>query len=100
MKLNQSQTESFELLYANISNALMYAKDLGKIKEINPVINPIVIKLEWIMSSLNSRVPSDKKKYVREMDTLFYDEMLRIMSGMSNEEKKELETALKQYTNG
>ena len=90
MKLNQSQAESFELLYASICNVLLYAEDLLKTNLREPMA-PMVTKLRWLKTAIELKIPADKRKTAREDDHLFYDELLRCATHMGKKEKDKLE---------
>ena len=90
MKLNQSQAESFELLYASICNGLLYAEDLLKTNLREPMA-PMVTKLRWLKTAIELKIPADKRKTAREDDHLFYDELLRCATHMGKENKEKLE---------
>ena len=90
MKLNASQAESFELLYSSISNALIYAEDL---KESLPQsIYPFIVKLTWMKTNLELKIPENLRKIARQQDTLYFDELCRCVTGMNDEQRERLET--------
>lgn len=91
MKLTQSQAESFELLYANICNGLLYAEDLLKTKQLREPMAPVVTKLKWLKTALELRIPENRRSTARSQDHLFYDELLRCATHMGDKEKKALE---------
>ena len=91
MKLTQSQAESFELLYASISNGLLYAEDLLKTKQLREPMAPVVTKLKWLKTALELRIPEDRRSKAKKDDHLFYDELLRCATHMGDKEKKALE---------
>ena len=90
MKLTPSQAESFELLYSSISNALIYAEDL---KESLPQsIYPFIVKLTWMKTNLELKIPEHLRRLAREQDTLYFDELCRCVTGMNEEQRQRLET--------
>jgi hypothetical protein len=91
MKLSESQAESFELLYASISNGLLYAEDLLKTKQLREPMAPVVTKLRWLKAALELRIPTEKRGVAKQQDHLFYDELLRCATHMGEKEKKKLE---------
>lgn len=90
MKLTESQTESFELLYANISNGLMYAEDLLK-TNLRDSMAPLVTKLKWMKTALELKIPDDLRRQAKKDDTLYYDELLRVVTHMDDKTKRKLE---------
>lgn len=89
-KLTESQAESLELLYANICNGLTYSEDLLK-TDLREVMSPIVTKFRWLKTALELRMPPERRKLAREKDHLFYDELLRCATHMTDEQKSKLE---------
>jgi hypothetical protein len=89
-KLTESQTESLELLYASISNGLLYAEDLLK-TDMRETMSAFVTKLRWLKTAMELRLPPEKRKLAREKDHLFYDELLRCTTHMTDEQKSKLE---------
>ena len=90
MKLTPSQAESFELLYSSISNALIYAEDL---KESLPQsIYPFIVKLTWMKTNLELKIPEHLRRLARQQDTLYFDELCRCVTGMNEEQRQRLET--------
>jgi hypothetical protein len=90
MKLTESQSESFELLYASICNGLLYSEDLLK-TNLRDSMAPLVTKLRWMKTALELKIPASNRKTAREEDHLFYDELLRCATHMGAKEKKKLE---------
>jgi len=81
-KLTESQAESLELLYASISNGLLYAEDLLK-TDMRETMSAFVTKLRWLKTAMELRLPPEKRKLAREKDHLFYDELLRCTTHMT-----------------
>jgi len=90
MKLTESQSESFELLYASICNGLLYAEDLLK-TNVRDSMAPLVTKLRWMKTALELKIPASNRNTAREEDHLFYDELLRCATHMGAKDKKKLE---------
>ena len=89
MKLTPSQAESFELLHASITNALIYAEDL---KEGLPQsIYPFIVKLKWMKRNLELKIPEHIRPIAKKMDTLYFDELYRCVTGMNQEQRNKLE---------
>jgi hypothetical protein len=100
IKLTKGQMESFSLLHANIVNALMYAEDLLSYREIHfrESMPPIVTKLRWLKSALELKIPEDKRAIAQGFDMLKFDEMLRLMSHMNEEQFSKLEKYANEIT--
>lgn len=91
MKLTESQAESLELLYASICNGLLYAEDLMKSNNMRESMSALVTKFRWMKTAMELRLPPERRKLAREKDHLFYDELLRCATHMTDEEKNKLE---------
>lgn len=97
IQLTPSQTESFTLLHANITNALMYAEDLKMTKrpELVDCMGPVVTKLKWLKTALDLRIPSERRPAARGIDTLRYDEVARLMTHMNADQLDAIENFAK-----
>jgi hypothetical protein len=97
IKLTKSQAESFELLHASISNGLTYAEDLFKSKHIafRETMPPVMTKLRWLKTAIELKIPEDRRGIAQTRDQLFFDEMLRLMTHMSEEQRGALENFIK-----
>jgi hypothetical protein len=91
MKLTESQAESMALMHANICNGLLYAEDLSNDKVFRQALHPFIIKFQWMKTTLEIRLPYGKRKASKEIDTLKYDELARLMSGMNEDQICKLE---------
>lgn len=93
IKLTEGQQESFALLHANICNALIYAEDLAKNKEIHfrETMPPVVTKLKWLKTALDLRIPPDRRMLSKNIDTLRFDEIARLMVHMDDQQLNALE---------
>jgi len=91
--LTQGQKESFALLHANISNALMYAEDLktSNRPELVESMRPVINKLQWLKSALDLKIPPDRRPAARGIDTFRYDEIARLMTHMNRDQLDALE---------
>jgi hypothetical protein len=96
MKLNESQSESFQLLYASVCNGLLYAEDLIRYKDLREPVSALVTKLRWMKSALELRIPEDKRRIAQKQDHLFFDELLRCASHMGKEDRSKLENFINQ----
>lgn len=94
MKLTQGQAESFGLLHASITNALMYAEDLkmSKRPELVESMAPVITKLKWLKSALDLKIPPERRPIARGIDTLRYDEIARLMVHMDKNQLDDLES--------
>lgn len=93
IKLTSGQAETFALLHASVCNALLYAEDLltygGIFKETMP---PMVTKLRWLKTNIDMRIPFEKRAV--QVDTLRYDEIVRMLTHLSQEDLDEIERVL------
>lgn len=97
IKLTKSQAESFELLHASICNGLIYAEDLHKARHIafRETMPPVITKLRWLKTAIELKIPADRRGIAQTRDQLFFDEMLRLMTHMNDEQKDALENFIK-----
>lgn len=91
MRLNEEQAESFELLYASVNNALLYADVMASDAILKPAMQPVLVKLRWLHSHIQSRVPLERRKYASAKDHVFYDELLRLVTYLTEEQKQKIE---------
>ena len=91
MKLTESQAESMALMHASICNGLLYAEDLSNDKVFRQALHPFIIKFQWMKTTLELRLPQDRRTESRKIDTLKYDELARLMSGMNEDQINKLE---------
>lgn len=96
MKLTESQSESMELLYSSVNNAILYAEDLSLDGRIKPAMIQFLNKLRWIKTNIDIRIPADRRKEAESRDTLFYDELLRIATLLNQDQKDKLEKFLRE----
>lgn len=96
MKLTESQSESMELLYSSVNNAIIYAEDLSLDSRIKPAMIQFLNKLRWIKTNIDIRIPADRRKEAESRDTLFYDELLRMATLLNQEQKDKLENFLRE----
>lgn len=101
IKLTKSQAESFELLHASISNGLTYAEDLLRSGHIafRDTMPPVITKLRWLKTAIELRIPADRRGIAQTRDQLFFDEMMRLMTHMSQEQRDALENFIKTTLN-
>lgn len=93
MKLNESEAESFELLHQSVCNALIYAEDMvsQKNNQVRDSLYPVVTKLKWIKTGLELKIPSHLRPVARGIDSLYIDEMLRLITHMNINQRNRLE---------
>lgn len=93
MKLNESQAESFELLYCSLRNAAIYAEDmkLSGNQYMKDFFHQILVRLKYCINRIESHLPEDKRIAADKRDHLFIDELLRCTTHMDDDRKKRLE---------
>lgn len=96
MRLNEEQAESFELLYASVNNALLYADVMASDAVLKPAMQPVLVKLRWLHGHLQSRVPLERRQFANAKDHVFYDELLRLATHLTEDQKQKLEDFIKQ----
>jgi len=106
IELTQTQSELIHLLYANINNANTYCETLLSDKELfsgikEETIRPIFVKINFLKRALEIKMPRGQEEKRKELfeDTLVYDEVARMMSYMSNDNRLEVEKFAKSLLN-
>lgn len=93
-----SQRESMYMLYVHICNGLMYAEDLFNDKTVSPHIRrgmmTLIIKFKWMKNALEVRTDGT---LLRNIDTLRFDELTRVVSHLSAEQQDEVERLVIAY---
>lgn len=96
--MTDGQKESFFMTYVSACNGLLYAEDLVKDKSLHPRIRQDVSlisnKFKWIKSSLEARTDGS---ILRTIDTLRYDEILRLMMNLDEENQHKLEMLISKF---
>jgi hypothetical protein len=99
--MTEGQRENLFMLYVSACNGAMYADDLvndNRIdKHIRQNIAVIANKFHWIMRAMELKTDSSLLKTI---DTLRYDEVLRLMMGLEREQQDELELIIKKFVDG
>ena len=96
--MTQGQVESLNLVYASVCNGYMYSRDLYKdetfSKSGRDAIRPIMQKFEWMKKSIEAKVGS---YHIKDIDTLRFDEILRLLSTLPVEAQNGLEKLIADY---
>lgn len=96
--MTQGQKETLNLIYVSISNGLLYSQVLyaddtfsrsGK-----DALRPIMVKFEWMKKSMEAKIGGHN---LRDMDTLRYDEILRLLSHLPDTAQADLEKLIANY---
>lgn len=99
--MTEGQRENLFMLYVSACNGAMYADDLVNDDRIDKYIRQniaaIANKFHWIMKAMELKTDSSLLKTI---DTLRYDEVLRLMMGLEREKQDELELIIKKFVNG
>lgn len=96
--MTEGQKESFFMTYISACNGLLYAEDLVKDKSLHTRIRQdvslIANKFKWIKSSLEVRTDGS---VLRTIDTLRYDEILRLMMNLDEANQNKLEILISKF---
>lgn len=96
--MTQGQHESLFMTYVSACNGFMYTDDLRKDKSLSPhvrqSVNIICNKFEWIKKAMELKTDSS---VLRTVDTLRFDEILRLMSCLNDEEQDDLEKLIREF---
>lgn len=99
--MTEGQRENLFMLYISACNGAMYADDLVNDDRIDKYIRQniaaIANKFHWIMKAMELKTDSSLLKTI---DTLRYDEVLRLMMGLEKEKQDELELIIKKFVDG
>jgi hypothetical protein len=99
--MTEGQRENLFMLYVSACNGAMYADDLVNDDRIDKYIRQniaaIANKFHWIMKAMELKTDSSLLKTI---DTLRYDEVLRLMMGLEREKQDELELIIKKFVDG
>lgn len=98
--MTQGQVESLNLVYTSVCNGYMYSSDLYNdqtfSKSGRDAIRPIMQKFEWMKKSIEAKIGS---RNVRDIDTLRFDEILRLLSTLPVDAQESLEKLIADYVN-
>lgn len=96
--MTQGQVESLNLVYTSVCNGYMYSSDLYNdqtfSKSGRDAIRPIMQKFEWMKKSIEAKIGS---RNVRDIDTLRFDEILRLLSTLPVDAQDGLEKLIADY---
>ncbi len=96
--MTQGQIESLNLVYVSVCNGYMYSSDLYNdqtfSKSGRDAIRPIMQKFEWMKKSIEAKVGS---RNVKDIDTLRFDEILRLLSSLPADAQNGLEKLIADY---
>jgi len=97
MKLTESQSANFYMIYNNIAQALIFAEDLHKDKTLDAnvkreVVIPIINKLNFLEKALLLKTP--QRQQLKSHDHLRFAEINRRLALMSEEAREEFENML------
>lgn len=99
--MTESQRENLFMVYVSAVNGFMYADDLVIDKTIDKYVRQNIAaisnKFEWIVKAMQLKTDSSVLKTI---DTLRYDEILRLMMSLEPKEQDELELIIKKYVDG
>jgi hypothetical protein len=99
--MTESQRENLFMVYVSAVNGFMYADDLVIDKRIDKYVRQniaaIANKFHWIVKAMQLKTDPSVLKTI---DTLRYDEVLRLMMGLEREQQDELELIIKKFVDG
>jgi len=99
--MTESQRENLFMVYVSAVNGFMYADDLVIDKTIDKYVRQNIAaisnKFEWIVRAMQLKTDSSVLKTI---DTLRYDEILRLVMNLEPHEQDELELIIKKYVDG
>jgi hypothetical protein len=94
------QKQSIHLIYVNVSNALIYAEDLCIDDTLSKIakdsVRTIRDRLKWIKQSIEIKTD---RELLQSIDTLRYDEILRVVSMIPCSMQDDLEKVIIEYVN-
>lgn len=98
--MTEGQKQSLHLIYVNVSNALIYADNLlieeGVSRTVKDPVRIIRDKLKWIKTAMELKTNS---KVLQAVDTLRYDEIMRVVSMLPKGLDDELERFIVAFVN-
>lgn len=96
--MTQSHKESLHLIYVSICNGLLYSEvlyaDETFTRSGKDALRPIMVKFDWMKKSMEAKIGGHN---LRNMDTLRFDEILRLLSHLPDSEQAELEKLIANY---
>lgn len=99
--MTESQRENLFMVYVSAVNGFMYADDLVIDKSIDKYVRQNIAaisnKFHWIVKAMQLKTDPSVLKTI---DTLRYDEILRLMMSLEPNEQDELELIIKKFVDG
>ena len=99
--MTESQRENLFMVYVSAVNGFMYADDLVIDKSIDKYVRQNIAaisnKFHWIVKAMQLKTDPSVLKTI---DTLRYDEILRLVMSLEPNEQDELELIIKKYVDG
>jgi len=96
--MTDGQRESLNMLYVSATNGTIYGEDLYNDKTLPAVVKRdvalILNKFAWIKRAMELRTDGT---ILRTIDTLRYDEILRLVCNLSPEQQDRLELLIKKF---
>lgn len=97
MKLKETQSANFYMIYTNVASALMFAQDLKADQSLDPnvkreVVMPIITKLKFLEQALLLKTP--QRQQLKSHDHLRFAEINRRLALLSEEAREEFENML------
>jgi hypothetical protein len=96
--MTDGQKESLFMVYVSACNGYMYANDLERDKNLHTTIRQsaaaIANKFKWVKTSLEIKTDSS---ILKQIDTLRYDEILRLMMNLDEERQEQLEKIISNF---
>ncbi len=96
--MTEGQKESLFMAYISACNGYMYASDLEKDKSLHVVtrqaVGAMANKFKWIKTSLEVKSNS---AILRQVDTLRYDEIFRLMINLDEDNQHKLEMLISKF---
>lgn len=95
--MTQSQKESLFMLYVSACNGLYYGEDFLKSDapyNAKSAARPIVEKFKWVKKVMEIKTNSD---ILKNIDTLRFDEVFRLMMNLPDDKQDELEELIKKF---
>ena len=99
--MTQSQRENLFMIYVSACNGSMYADDLIIDETIDKYVRQniavIANKFHWIIKAMQIKTDSS---LLKKVDTLRYDEIIRLMINLESHQQDELELLIKNFVDG
>lgn len=96
--MTHGQKESLHFIYISICNGLIYSTDLYNDDTFSrsgkDAIRPVMQKFDWMKRSIEAKVGGQNLKHV---DTLRFDEVIRLLASLPNDAQSGLEKLIADY---